>query len=135
MKEYANHAVDSSLEKTIQASPFFREQSVGVVDEDVVPVALRTFLGAAFKSRVEGVGDVGDDTSEGFGLLSPQTLSDSVGDIPEAFSRVQDFKLGNSRDGSVTYPVENERDGRLGDLSESGDIFLGGTHGWVGRGI
>jgi hypothetical protein len=128
MKEYANHAVDSSFEKTIQASPFFPGQSVGVVDEDIVPVALRAFLGSAFKSGVEGVGDVGNDASEGFGLLSPQTLSDSVWDVSEAFSRVQDFKLGNSRDRSVTDPVENERNGRLGDLSELGDIFLGGTH-------
>lgn len=108
---------------------FLSREPVGVVDEYVIPVRFCALLGASLKSRVERVGDIGNDTSNGLCPLGTQTLGDAVGDIAEPLRGAKDFLLGNRRYGRVADPVEDEGNGRLRDLSEFSDVFLGGTHG------
>src|SRR5258708_13634102 len=132
VKEHTEPPVLAPFEGTVQTPPFFRGSPVRVVDQNIVPVGFRALLCPALEGGVEGVGDVGNDTGESFGLLSPQTLGDPVRDIPKGFSRVQYLKLGSPRDRRVTNPVQHHRDGRLRELREFSDVFLGGTHGGWG---
>ena len=106
---------------------FLSREPIGVVDEYIIPVGFSALLGAALESRVEWVGDIGDDTSNGLCPLGTQTLSDAVRDIAEPLRSAKDFLLGNGWYGRIADPVENEGDGRLRDLSEFSDAF------WVGR--
>ena len=125
VEKHTDDTIYPPLKKRLDITFFFAAIAIAVVHNQVKAVVVERILNAAFKCRIKGIGDIGDDAGDGERLAGAQAPGGDIGNIAQFFHGDFDALPGGGQYRDALMVIDDVRDECLRDLGTLGDIRLG----------